>query len=106
MVFLPANYVVIGMELFSVAMVVLSVYNMLKAGDELGEALNGDYSEKEKAKLFGKAAVMMILSAAGMYGALNLVTQPDMLRSIVTESGGHRGGFQQYQIVCQAFYRQ
>ena len=64
---------------------------MLKAGDELGDALNGDYSEKERAEQFGKAAVMMILSVVGLYGSMNAVLQPKMLRSIVEESKGAIG---------------
>ena len=80
---LPTNYVLIGMQLFSVAMVVLSVYSMLKAGDELGDALNGDYSEKEKAEMFGKAAVMLLLAAGAMYGSMAMVMQPKMMESII-----------------------
>ena len=63
------------MELFSIAMVVLSVYSILKAEDELGDALNGDYSEKEKAEKFGKAAVILILAAGALYGSLTMVLQ-------------------------------
>ena len=58
------------------AMAVLSVYSMLKAGDGLGDALNGDYSEKEKAEKFGKAA-------GAMYGSITIVMQPKILESIV-----------------------
>ncbi|MDE6567327.1 MAG: hypothetical protein K2K70_06310 [Lachnospiraceae bacterium] len=85
-VFMPISALLKLAEFASLVLTVLSVYSMLKAGDELGDVLNGDYSEKERAEQFGKAAVLMILAVVGLYGSMNAVLQPKMLRSIVEKS--------------------
>ena len=81
--FLSVGTLMKVVEVVSLILTVLSVYSMLKAGDELGDALNGDYSEKEKAEKFGKAAIMLILAAGAMYGSMMMVMLPKMMESII-----------------------
>lgn len=85
-VVMPIDTLMKAAEFVALVLMVLSVYSMLKAGDELGDALNGDYSERERAEQFGRAAVLMILGVVGLYGSMNAVLQPKMLRSILEKS--------------------